>query len=90
VLRVLGVRGQKLLSQSKAGRPARQLGKQGSIAVPTFTVNIFAAATSRTNKIKQGSLREPLSSLIKIRFLSGPYLSFNLTQDELVSKLYRL
>jgi hypothetical protein len=33
--------------------------------VPDLTANMFASATDRTNRIKQGKLAEPLSSLPK-------------------------
>jgi hypothetical protein len=42
----------------------RLTGKVGQV-VPAFTANMFAVATNRTNKIKQGKMARLLSSLPK-------------------------
>jgi hypothetical protein len=58
--------GQQGKRANKAGGPTRQADQQGrqarSIDVPTLTANVFAVATNRTNKTKQGRLAGSISS----------------------------
>ncbi len=71
----------------------RQAGQQGrlvrSVVVPASTANIFAAASIRTNKTKQGRLAGPLSSLPNCDVYGGNKITLVTVTQHTKLQLYK-